>query len=44
MKCLNNYVWFIRESQKYMRGYNPVVVFFLSLYKGVGFCKDLAKG
>ncbi|EPH98175.1 hypothetical protein D920_01733 [Enterococcus faecalis 13-SD-W-01] len=39
MKTINNYFWFIRESQAFMQGYNPVVVFFKSLYKGFGFCK-----
>jgi hypothetical protein len=45
MKYLINnvkwYGWFIKESQSYMKGYNPVVIFFKSLVKGFGFVKDM---
>ena len=39
MQSIKNYIWFIRASQDFMKGYNPVVVFIQSLYKGIGFCK-----
>jgi hypothetical protein len=41
MKAVNEYIWFIRESQAYMQGHNPFDVFFKSLYKGFGFCKTM---
>lgn len=44
MKRIKWYLWFIKESQDYMRGYNPIVIFFQSLYKGFGFTKDMMKG
>lgn len=40
---IKNYTWFIKESQSYMHGYNPVIVFFKSLWLGIGFCKDMNK-
>lgn len=35
------YLWFIKESQSFMRGHNPVVVLFQSLYKGFGFVRNI---
>ena len=43
-KAICNYVWFVKESQKFMKGSeNLVVVFLKSLYKGIGFCKNMEK-
>ena len=38
-----NYVWFIKESQSFMKGYNPTVIFIKSLFKGFGFCYEMNK-
>lgn len=35
------YIWFIKQSQSYMKGYNPIAVFIKSLYKGFGFVKTM---
>lgn len=43
IKWMKDYVWFVKESQNYMSGYNRVIVFVLSLYKGIGFCKMMRK-
>ena len=43
MKSIKNYIWFIKESQSYMKGHNRIIIFFQSLYKGFGFVK-LMKG
>lgn len=44
LAVIKDYLWFIKESQKFMRGYTPIVVFFQSLYKGIGFCKNMHQG
>lgn len=41
MKTINNYLWFIKESQSFMRGHNPVKIFIQSLWKGIGFCRNM---
>jgi len=37
------YLWFIKESQGFMKGYNPIITFLKSLYKGIEFTKDMVK-
>ena len=41
MKHIKNYIWFIRISQQYMKGHNPVKIFFQSLRLGFFFCQDM---
>ena len=41
MKLIKNYFWFIKESQSFMKGHNPVLIFFRSIWKGIFFCKEL---
>ena len=41
MKSIKYYLWFVKESQSFMKGYNPTLVFIRSLYKGVGFVKSM---
>lgn len=41
MQFLKHYWWFIKESQSFMAGHNPVKVFFQSLYKGVPFAMSM---
>ncbi len=41
MKNIKNYLWFIIESQSFMKGHNPMWVFFKSLWLGIGFCKNM---
>lgn len=43
MKVVKDYIWFIKESQSYMKGHNPVLVFLKSLFLGVGFCRNMKK-
>ncbi|WP_260252386.1 hypothetical protein [Levilactobacillus brevis] len=43
MKHIKRYLWFIWKSQDFMEGYNPVWVFFRSLYLGIGFCKRMSQ-
>lgn len=44
MSVIKDYIWFIKESQSFMKGiYNPVIIFFLSLPKGIGFCRNMSK-
>lgn len=44
IRTLRNYWWFIKESQFFMKGvYNPVIIFILSLWKGIGFCVEMNK-
>lgn len=38
---IKDYLWFIKESQMFMKGYNPIIIFLKSLYKGIWFCKDM---
>lgn len=36
------YLWFIKESQSFCYGTeNPLIIFFKSLYLGIGFVKDM---
>jgi len=39
MKAIKYYLWFIRESQSFMKGYNPIATFFKSLCLGLGFTR-----
>ncbi|WP_281346933.1 hypothetical protein [Weissella coleopterorum] len=34
---IKDYIWFIKESQSYMKGHNSIVVFLKSLWLGIGF-------
>ena len=43
MQWIKDYLWFIKESQKYMEGYNKVIVFIKSLYKGIDFSNSMKK-
>lgn len=39
MNNIKLYFWFIGASQDFMKGYNPVKVFFQSIFKGFGFVR-----
>lgn len=41
IEWIRYYIWFIKESQSFMQGYNPAKVFFQSLYKGISFASEL---
>jgi len=43
MKSIKYYVWFIKQSQSFMKGHNPIIVFVKSLYKGFGYVKSMNK-
>lgn len=41
---MKNYIWFIKESQKFMKGtMSKSKIFILSLYKGIGFCREMKR-
>ena len=40
MKAIKYYLGFIRGSQSFMKGHNPIVTFFKSLYLGFRFTWD----
>jgi len=44
MENIKLYFWFIKESQKFMKGYNPIIVFIQSIYKGFRFVKISNEG
>lgn len=42
MRNIKLYLWFVKESQSYMKGsMNLILVFFISLYKGLWFVKAM---
>lgn len=43
IKNIRNYLWFVKESQSFMKGHNPVAIFFQSIFLGIGFCKEMNK-
>jgi hypothetical protein len=51
IKNIKNYLWFLKESQAYMkRSYaknkilNAAIVFIISIPKGINFCKMINNG
>lgn len=43
MEAIKIYIDFIKLSQSFMAGYNPIIVFIKSLYKGIGYTKEMLK-
>lgn len=41
MQTIKNYIWFIKESQSFMKGHNPILVFLQSIWRGFGFCRNM---
>lgn len=35
IRWIKHYIWFTKTSQSFMKGYNPIKVFFQSLHKGI---------
>ena len=40
VKWVKYYLWFIKTSEAFMQGYNPIKIFFQSLYKGIKFSNE----
>ena len=38
MQDIKNYTWFVKYSQAFMKGHNPVLIFFKSLVLGFKYC------
>jgi len=42
VNSIKEYIWFLKESQKFMKGTkHPIIIFFQSLVKGFGYVKSM---